>query len=330
MHETIPEAPPRVSVIIPTHGRKNLLARLLCSLERQSLDVDGYEVIIVHNHTPDGTEEMAQSWCQRQRFQARYFRKNYPGPTRSRQFGASVASGSFLAFIDDDCVATTDWLASGLSGFEIDGRGSARIGLVQGMTLPVPTQVQTFPCKTICIERPTVFFETCNIFYRREVFAAVGGFSEDFLDRFYGEDSDLGWKVIGHGYQTVFSEKALVYHEVFRVSFYKWLIEPLFFKNLPYLVKKHPALRQHMFYRYFLTLETCLFNTLFLALLLAPFSLPGAAVVTLPYLGARYASGGHVGGVSQRLARVILGVPRGLVMWWALVTGSIRARSFLL
>jgi hypothetical protein len=116
---------------------------------------------------------------------------------------------------------------------------------------------------------------------------------------------------------------------VFQVSFYQWLAEPLHFKNLPYLVKKYPALRERMFARYFLTRDTCFFNLLWLALLITPFN-AWAALLALPYFVERLRGGAHVGGWHMRLLRVLAGLPRGLFMWWALVKGSLRARTVLL
>jgi GT2 family glycosyltransferase len=321
-----------VTVVIPTHNRRDLLARLLASLEAQTLDSASYEVIIVHNHTPDGTESMAGEWCGRQAFAARYFRKNYPGPARSRDFGARAARGQFLAFIDDDCVATPQWLAAGLAAFDAphpqhDGQP---VGLVQGATLPMPGQPRPLLSKTIDIPGPTVFFETCNIFYSRAAFARVGGFSPDFLDRFYGEDTDLGWKLVQAGYATRFAAGALVHHEIFRVSVYRWLAEPLHFRNLPYLVKKYPALRGHMYMRYFISRDSCLFNLLPLALAMLPLLGGYALLLTAPYFVERYRNGGHVQKVHLRVLRALAGVPRGAFSWWALAGGSYRAGALLL
>lgn len=322
----------RVSVVIPTHNRCDLLARLLASLEAQTLDAASYEVIIVHNHTPDGTEHMAGEWCARQAFAARYFRKNFQGPARSRDFGARAANGQLLAFIDDDCVATPEWLAAGLAAFDVADtqEGGQPAGLVQGATLPMPGQARTLLSKTIEIPGPTVFFETCNIFYSRAAFARVGGFSEDFLDRFYGEDTDLGWKLIEAGYTSRFTAAALVYHEVFRVSLYRWLAEPLHFRNLPYLVKKYPALRRHMYMRYFISRDSFLFNLLPLAVALLPLLGGYALVLATPYFVERYRNGRHIQKVHLRVLRALAGVLRGAFSWWALAGGSCRAGALLL
>lgn len=325
----------RVTVVIPTHHRRALLSRLLASLERQTLAPERMQVLIVHNYTDDGTETLAREWCARQPFDARYFRKNYNGPTRSRDFGAQMADGEVVAFTDDDCVATPGWLEAGLAAFlpaaaaGVRGR-AAPVGLVQGKTLPMPDQPMTFPSKTIHIDGPSVFYETCNIFYLKEAFTAVGGFSPDFLDRFYGEDTDLGWKVTQTGYDAAFADEALVYHEVFQVSTRKWLAEPLYFRNLPYLIRKYPALREHMYHRYFLSRDTALFNLLLVGLGLLPFLPVAGGLVVTPYFIERFRSGGHVGGVLKRVLRVVAGLPRNGVMWWALARGSLRARRLLL
>ncbi|WP_028604672.1 glycosyltransferase family 2 protein [Ottowia thiooxydans] len=321
----------QVSVVIPTHHRRDLLKRLLTSLQVQSLAPSQFEVLIVHNHTDDGTEIMAQQWCAEQVFSAQYFKKNFNGPAQSRDFGARAALGRVVAFIDDDCVASPDWLRAGLAAFDApQPSGGPEVGVVQGQTTPMPDQAKPFLSKTIDIQAPTVYFETCNIFYRKSVFDAVDGFSADFIDRFYGEDTDLGWKVTQAGYASWFVPEALVHHEIFHVSFYKWLAEPLYFKNLPYLVKKYPALRQHMYMKYFISKDSCLFNLLPLALLVLPWAGAWALLLPLPYFWERYRNGRHIRRIHFRLIRAAVGVLRSAFTWWALASGSWRAKSLLM
>ena len=61
--------------------------------------------------------------------------------------------------------------------------------------MPNPEQPRRFLEKTILIDKASIFFETCNIFYSKAAFDRVGGFSAEFMDLFYGEDTDLGWKI---------------------------------------------------------------------------------------------------------------------------------------
>jgi hypothetical protein len=50
----------------------------------------------------------------------------------------------------------------------------------------------------------------------------------------------------------------------------------------------------------------------------------------LPYFVERYRNGSRIQGIPLRLIRVIVGIPRGAFMWYALVRGSLRARTTLL
>jgi GT2 family glycosyltransferase len=320
-----------VSVVVPTHDRRHLLERLLQSLAGQTLDASQYEVIVVHNHTGDGTEEFAREWCARQAFAARYERKDFNGPARSRDFGARAAKGRYVAFIDDDCVATPDWLAAGVAAFTpaCDEQGRT-VGFVQGPTTPMPGQPRPPLSKTIDIPRASIFYETCNMFYLRSAFEQVGGFSADFIDRFYGEDTDLGWKMAQAGFALRFAPRALVHHEIFRVTLKQWLAEPLHFRNLPHLVAKYPGLRRHMYLGYFVSKDSCLFNVMLLGFLLLPVAGLPAALLALPFFAERWRNGAHIRAPHYRLLRALAGAVRGAFAWWALARGSLSARAFLL
>lgn len=58
--------------------------------------------------------------------------------------------------------------------------------------------------KIVSIIGELIFFEICNIFYSKVVFDVVDGFFVEFMDKFYGEDIDLGWKVCKVGFDVVF------------------------------------------------------------------------------------------------------------------------------
>jgi glycosyltransferase involved in cell wall biosynthesis len=49
---------PLVSVVIPTHQRREVLGAALQSLARQTVEPDSYEVIVSVDASTDGTAEM--------------------------------------------------------------------------------------------------------------------------------------------------------------------------------------------------------------------------------------------------------------------------------
>lgn len=320
--EAPPAATPKVSVIVPTHGRSRLLARLLRSLIAQEFPPDAFEVLVVHNVSNDDTEAVVRQIAAESPVQIRYFAKNYNGPKASRDFGAKEAAGGIIAFIDDDCVATPRWLAEGVRLMK------PGVGLVQGRTTPHPEQPRHLVEKTIDIPEASPFFETCNIFYQKDAVLRVGGFSNEFV--YGGEDTDLGWKVKESGAATVFAPDAVVHHEVFRATVRGWLLEPRYMIAWPLLVKLHPGLREHMYMRYFLTKRCALFDLALVGFLAGLLVHPATFVLILPYVVHRLREPGRRRNPAIKVLRLIAGVPRAFVIFALLAMGSIRYRSVLL
>jgi GT2 family glycosyltransferase len=317
---------PFVTIVVPTHNRAALLKRLLESFLTQTYPSDRFEVLVVHNRSNDDTEGVVRECAANAPFAIRYFLKDFKGPMPSRQFGMDESSGEVVVFIDDDVIAMPAWLESGVRCLSGD------VGLVQGCTIPHPNQPRRMLEKTVEVFQATPYFETCNIFYRKDAIVAVGGFSEEFAHQwaFCGEDTDLGWKVVKAGYGSTFCAEALVYHEVFAVSLKEWLWWPRRLYAWPYLVKKHPEIRDHLYRRYFLDRRTALFNLVVLGIVLALLWHPLALLLCIPYIVVRYIEPTRHRNPLIRTLRLVMGLPRACVFFLALVGGSIWFRSVLL
>ncbi|HWT10934.1 MAG TPA: glycosyltransferase family A protein [Roseomonas sp.] len=316
--------PPFVSVIVPTRARRDLLRRLLLSLFAQDWPRERFEIIVVHNHTDDGTDRMVAGLAAESPVPLRYHRTNFAGPGASRQFGADHAQGSILAFIDDDCEASPGWIAAGAAAI------TGGLALAQGRTLPRPDQPRRLLEKTVTVTGPTPYFETCNIFYDAAVFHAIGGFPADFRDRFYGEDTALGWAVHLAGHPTGFAPDALVHHEVFPVSFRRWLMEPTTMRHWPALVRAHPQMRQDLYLGYFLSRLTAAFDLFALGLILAALVHPAFLLLALPYLVLRFTDRGRLTNPVHLVARLVFGLPRAAILAAVLLRSSIAARALVL
>lgn len=313
-----------VSVIVPTHRRCDLLRHLLDSLIVQDWPRDRYEIIVVHNATEDGTAAMVAGLAAHGPVPIAYHATAFSGPGPSRQFGAERARGSILAFIDDDCTAAPGWIAAGVRAVE------GGLAVVQGRTLPRPDQPRQLLEKTVSVTGPTAYFETCNIFYDAAAFRAVGGFPADFRERFYGEDTALGWAVRLAGYPTGFAPDALVHHEVFPVSFTRWLMEPRTMRHWPALVRAYPAMRGELFLGYFLSRLTAAFDLFALGLVLGALLHPALLLLTLPYLVLRFVDRGRLANPIHLVARLVFGLPRATILAAVLLRASIAARSIVL
>src|SRR4051812_19853042 len=107
---------PAASVVVATHNRAELLARLTDALRAQS-DVDAFEVIVVDDGsadaTPDVLRRIERSWPALRTIRLDENR----GPATARNAGWRAATAPIVAFTDDDCVPQAGWLAGLVDGF---------------------------------------------------------------------------------------------------------------------------------------------------------------------------------------------------------------------
>jgi glycosyltransferase involved in cell wall biosynthesis len=98
-------ASPRISVIIPTRDRPEVLSRCLDSLADQTV-IDQLEMIVVDDGSV-AADEVAAVGARYPR--VRLVRQEPAGPAAARNAGARHALGQILCFTDDDCVPDSDW-----------------------------------------------------------------------------------------------------------------------------------------------------------------------------------------------------------------------------
>ncbi|RJP25055.1 MAG: glycosyltransferase [Deltaproteobacteria bacterium] len=86
----------KVSVIIPTYNRGELLEQAIDSVLRQSIDC--HEIIVVDDGSMDDTPERIKSYGEK----IRYIRTRNGGPAHARNIGMRMARGEYIAFLDSD------------------------------------------------------------------------------------------------------------------------------------------------------------------------------------------------------------------------------------
>lgn len=90
---------PYFSVIVPTHNRPVLLRRALQSIKSQDLPAP-MEVILVSDVIDQETDRACADILEETDI---YIRRNgKPGPSESRNLAMTIASGSYVMFLDDD------------------------------------------------------------------------------------------------------------------------------------------------------------------------------------------------------------------------------------
>ena len=91
----------QISVIIPTHNRNTLLFRCVESVINQTFSPA--EIIIVDDGSKECLKELHQKLCCLTRIPIKLVRKKLNrGASYSRNLGANLATGNWLAFLDSD------------------------------------------------------------------------------------------------------------------------------------------------------------------------------------------------------------------------------------
>jgi GT2 family glycosyltransferase len=245
------EAPPTVSVVVPTFNRGPLLPRLAQQLTQQ-VGVGDYEIIFVDDASTDDTAEVLERLASQSPVPMRRLRTpaSTGNPARPRNLGWKAARAPVVAFIDDDCLPQTDWLTELV-------RASDSADLVQGLTDADPVEAPSSGpfARFIVVTEFSWKFETCNIAYRKELLERLGGFDEGFPLKF-GEDIDLGWRATAAHARLAFSPQAVVFHRVEKSGrrvrdWLNWVRYARHCELVALTVRKHPGIREHLYWRYF-------------------------------------------------------------------------------
>jgi GT2 family glycosyltransferase len=219
-----------VSVVVPTRGRVDALARCLSALAGQSLAPE--QTIVVADGADPSTADLV--------------RVDYPGVTLLERepggFGAAVNAGAartstaWIAILNDDAVPRQSWLAELVACAErhpaaasiaskvvraedervLDGCGDCltyalkayRRGLGERDSGQYEREEQVFSASgTACL-------------WRADTFRALGGFDESFLA--YYEDVDLGLRARLRRHECWYTPRAVAAHEGAATSRADW------------------------------------------------------------------------------------------------------------
>lgn len=233
-----------VSVVIPTYKRDELLYRCLKSLFVQKFNPLAYEIIVADDAPSERTRQLVETESTKRCFPIlRYIpvTKSH-GPAAARNCGWRAALGNIIAFTDDDCIPTPDWLQAGVAAFT-----GGVAGVSGKITVPIPPVPTDYQYNTSRLQDSE--FVTANCFYLRDTLCAVGGFDERFTTA-WREDADLFFTLLKKNKKMVRIPDAVVIHPVRQAPWGVGLREhrKVMFNALLY--KKHPLLYRQIIQRW--------------------------------------------------------------------------------
>jgi GT2 family glycosyltransferase len=208
---------PTVSVIVPTHQRREALRSALESLARQSADHGSYEVVVSVDASTDGTVEMLEKLAPPYELR----RVSPPGRGRAAACNAALAAarGEVTIVLDDDMRVVEGFVERHRSHHPPGSRrcvlGAVPVELGDGSPHAARYVKGKFDLHLSRLSDPAHLalprsFYTGNASLRTEAMREVGGFDESF--GIYGnEDVELALRLRKAGVELGYDPEALAY-----------------------------------------------------------------------------------------------------------------------
>ena len=203
---------PLVSIIIPTHNRRDSVLRALTAVAQQTYPQDQIEAIVVADGCVDDTVPFLRQ--QSFPFGLTVLEQAGLGPAVARNAGARVANGRFLIFFDDDIEVVPGFVQAHVAAHE--GRED-RVVMGHLPAGPLPRYgyyeqglQQWWRQKFSQMRQPGYRFGYDDLFsgnfsVSAELFASVGGFDEALRCH---EDYELGLRLVAAGAAFAYADAA--------------------------------------------------------------------------------------------------------------------------
>lgn len=258
----------RVSIILPTYNRANILEECVNSILAQSyLD---WELIISDDASTDNASSIGKK-LQKRDSRIHYYRNHTnQGLHKNRNIAISISKGDLIFFIEDDVVLESNCLEILVETFKELEVVREKIGAIAPSLLLVK-ESSNVPQRKIFdyikdlrhrkIEKPCIIDQktgfisknftpnfnklqevedvhACSL-YPKKIFEKMGGFEEDvYIGNYMYGETDFNFKIKNKGYKLYFQPKAIAYHKT----------APTGGCRLPVLTYSYYSIRNHIIF----------------------------------------------------------------------------------
>jgi glycosyltransferase involved in cell wall biosynthesis len=205
----------KYTFIIPVYDRPDELAENLASLK--ALINKDFEVIIIEDGSTLRSDTLVEKY--QQHLNIRYYFKENEGPSIGRNVGAQEARGTYLIFVDSDCIIPPEYLDVVNAALNPDtdvfgGPDKAHesfTSLQKAINFSMTSLLTTGGIRGSKKSVDRYYPRSFNLGIKRDVFLKMGGFP---LTKMHpGEDMVFGIELIRRGYKTQYIHDAYVYHK---------------------------------------------------------------------------------------------------------------------
>ncbi len=195
---------PLVSLVIVNWNRREYLSACLHSIRNQ--DYSPVEVIIVDNHSSDGSPEMITSVF------PEYTLIQLPdssyGACEAFNIGFANTHGEYIGILDDDVELPSDWISCMIEKFK---KEDATTAILSTKVIEPDMPGWYLQSDHVCKERDIHTFAGCGSMARAKILHAEGYYDEKFF--IHANERDLALRLIARGYTILHYPDVITYHK---------------------------------------------------------------------------------------------------------------------
>jgi glycosyltransferase involved in cell wall biosynthesis len=223
----------KLSIIICSYNRASYIEAAFDSLYNQSSGLDSFETIIVDNNSTDNTADVFKQWRDsHSNGSFTYLTETKQGASFARNTGAANAKGQWLCFMDDDAVATPEYVKNIIRHIETKPEAVGFGGRIIPKYIPaepkwmshyVSSLVGNFDyAPTACAFEHGKYPLESNMIVRKDIYEFIGGFNTELPGvvgtlRIGGEGKELFYKILALGH-TIYYDPSICVHHVVEVK----------------------------------------------------------------------------------------------------------------
>lgn len=242
----------KVTVAICTHNRARDTGEAIESVLDQSFDKEEIEIVVIDNRSTDNTAEVVNDLKLRHGSRVRYILENKLGLSVARNRAIREANGEYILFLDDDALASRDWVQHIVDVFESD----PVIGCVGGRIDPIweteepdwiPEEhravftILDYSSEVKEMPSPAIPYGA-NVAFKTSVFEHMKPFREDLgrvgKNLLSSEESELIAR-LRERYKVYYTPFAPVQHKIAKErTTKKWFLKRIFWQGVSDAVKR--------------------------------------------------------------------------------------------
>jgi glycosyltransferase involved in cell wall biosynthesis len=220
----------QLSIVICSYNRASYISDALNSLYLQTAGLNAFEAIIVDNNSTDNTAEVFSQWrAAHTNGSFTYITETNQGASFARNTGAAAAKGQWLCFMDDDAVATPNYVENILKHIQNKPDAVGFGGRIIPKYIPAePTWMSYYVSSLVgnfdyapnaCAFENGKYPLESNMIVKKDVYDAIGGFNTALPGvvgtlRIGGEGKELFYKILALGHTIYYDPEICVHHVV--------------------------------------------------------------------------------------------------------------------